>query len=115
MIKGRKYMNRMNFVFLETYCLKNFSENQSKALPDFCSGECVPGYSCLIHQCPYLDFTSAENAFAYIGKDSSSKEEILLSSDADLSLWERICRRKINEAWEEYVRAYPESDEPKQG
>lgn len=104
-------MNRMNFIFLETYCLKNFSENQFKPVPDFCSGNCVPGYSCLVNQCPYLDFTSAENAFTYIGADSSSKEEILLAPDEDLSLWESICRRKIQEAWKEYNRARPESND----
>ena len=101
-------MNRMNFVFLEAYCKKHFAENASKPLPDFCPGNCVPEYRCFLHQCPYLDFTSAENAFAYIGEDSSSKEEILLSSGADLALWEKICRRKINEAWEEYIRIHPE-------
>lgn len=104
-------MNSMNFVLLETYCLKHFAENKSKEFPDFCSGDCIPGYSCMIHNCPYLDFTSAENAFTYIGKDSSSKQEILLSSDDDLTLWERICRKKIDEAWEEYTKIHPEASE----
>jgi len=104
-------MNFMNFVFLETYCKKHFSENESKELPHFCAGNCIPGYTCIQNNCPYLDFTSAENAFAYIGKDSSSKEEILLGEDADLQLWETICRKKINEAWEEYIKIHPEASE----
>ena len=103
-------MNRMNFILLEAYCVKRFAEHRSKALPDFCSEDGVPGYSCLLHKCPYFDFTSAENAFAYIGEDSSSKEEILLPSAADLALWEKICRKKINEAWEEYIQAHPEEE-----
>lgn len=106
-------MNWMNFVLLETYCQKRFAENESKPLPDFCKGDHVPGYSCLVKNCPYLDFSSAENAFAYIGEDSSSKEEILLGQDADLRLWEKICRKKINEAWEEYIRICPETLERK--
>lgn len=104
-------MNWMNFVLLETYCQKHFAENESKPQPDFCKGDYVPGYSCLLNHCMYLDFTSAENAFAYIGEDSSSKEEILLGQDADLELWEKICRKKINEAWEEYIRSHPGSAE----
>ncbi len=101
-------MNFMNFVLLETYCLKNLAENESKETPDFCAGDCIPGYQCILHNCPYLDFTSAENAFAYIGEDSSSKEEILLNENADLQLWEKICRKKIKEAWEEYTQIHPE-------
>ncbi|MBQ3490468.1 MAG: hypothetical protein IJA86_07755 [Clostridia bacterium] len=104
-------MNFMNFVFLETYCRKHFAENESKDSPDFCASNCVPCYTCIQNNCPYLDFTSAENAFAYIGEDSSSKEEILLDKDADLLLWEKICRKKIKEAWEEYTKIHPETSE----
>ena len=104
-------MNSMNFILLETYCKKHFSENESKELPHFCAGNCIPGYTCIQNNCPYLDFTSAENAFAYIGKDSSSKEEILLGEDADLQLWETICRKKNNEAWDEYIKIHPEASE----
>ena len=101
-------MNSMNFVLLETYCTKHFTENQSKEHPVFCAGNDIPGYSCIANNCPYLDFTSAENAFAYIGEDSSSKEEILLDQKADLQLWETICRNKIREAWKEYTQIHPE-------
>ena len=101
-------MNLMNFVFLETYCLKRFAENDAKEFPDFCTRDCIPGYPCIRNNCPYLDFTSAENAFAYVGKDSSSMEEILLSEEDDLQLWETICRKKIKEAWAEYIRIHPE-------
>lgn len=104
-------MNFMNFVLLETYCKKHFAENKSKELPVFCAGNYIPGYKCILNHCPYLDFTSAENAFAYIGEDSSSKEEILLGDHADLQLWETICRRKLNEAWEEYIKIHPEASE----
>ena len=104
-------MHYMNWVLLETYCLKRFAENDAKAKPDFCNRDGIPGYFCLANGCPYLDFTSAENAFAYIGTDASSKEEILLDKEADLQLWETICRKKIKEAWEEYVQAHPEAAE----
>ena len=104
-------MNFMNFILLETYCKKHFQENESKDSPVFCDRNYIPEYKCIANNCPYLDFTSAENAFTYIGKDSSSKEEILLSNDADLHLWETICRKKINEAWEEYIKIHPEASE----
>ena len=42
---------------------------------------------------------------------ASSKEEILLDKEADLQLWETICRKKIKEAWEEYVQVHPEAAE----
>ena len=104
-------MNFMNFILLETYCKKHFQENKSKDTPVFCDQNQIPCYKCIANNCPYLDFTSAENAFTYIGKDSSSKEEILLDGDADLQLWEKICRKKINEAWEEYISIHPEASE----
>ena len=103
-------MNFMNFVLLETYCTKNFTENKAKEPPVFCAGDYIPGYKCIANNCPYLDFTSAENAFAYIGEDSASKEEILLDRKSDLQLWETICRRKIQEAWKEYTQIHPEED-----
>ena len=104
-------MNFMNYILLETYCKKHFSENESKDSPVFCDRNYIPAYKCIENNCPYLDFTSAENAFTYIGKDSSSKEEILLSNDDDLQLWETICRKKLNEAWEEYIKIHPEASE----
>ena len=104
-------MNFMNYILLEAYCTKHFSGNESKAPPVFCDQNDIPTYKCIANNCPYLDFASAENAFTYIGKDSSSKEEILLDSDADLQLWEKICRKKINEAWEEYISIHLEASE----
>ncbi len=101
----------MNYIFLEGYCLKKFEHHEKELLPTFCEEKYIPGYSCLLNGCPYFDFTSAENAFAYIGKDSSSKEEILLGNDSDLALWEEICRKKIGEAWREYLQAHPEESE----
>ena len=95
-------MNFMNFVLLETYCTKNFTGNKAKEPPVFFFFFYIPGYKCIANNCPYLDFTSAENAFAYIGEDSASKEEILLDRKSDLHLWETICRRKIQEAWKQY-------------
>ncbi len=62
------------------------------------------------NKCPYLAFTTAEYAFAYIGRESTSKYEIMLGEEGDTDLWEDICRKKIDEAWEEYMRIYPEED-----
>ena len=95
----------INWLFIEVYCRRK----EDGACPSFCEKTGKPSYACLSNQCPYLDFTSCENALAYIGKDSCAKEPILLGDGEDLALWERICQKKLNEAWEEYLANHPDT------
>lgn len=95
-------------ILLEAYCDFDWEKNDPALRPACCNKKEIPEFSCLANKCPYFYFTTAEYAFTYIGKDSSSKKEILLGEESDIELWESICRRKIDEAWEEYTKIHPE-------
>lgn len=103
-------MNKFNHIVIEAYCRSEIKRDCP--VPNYCDHEGVPTYMCLFRQCPLFDFTSYEYALLYSGKDSDAETDIALGDDADLELWEEICRRKIDEAWEEYIKVHPEEADP---
>ena len=97
-----------NHIMLEVYCLKDLEENTKKENTDNCS-ECTPGYSCLENKCPYVTFTSYENALCYVNQNSTCEESIALgeetlSNKKLVSLWKDIACKKINEAYDEFLK-----------
>lgn len=96
-----------NHILLEVYCNKNENAND-------CGTESrMPCYNCLINKCPYVSFTSHENAICYINEHSEASEIIALGGDmlphnVDKQLatqrWEQISRSKIQQAYEEYMK-----------
>lgn len=105
---------RMKHVLLEVYCENNTSDS-----PSCCTnGIDHPGYHCLSENCPNVSFTYAPHELAYSGEFGvvpDSKAWIgfggeMLPDDADeqqevklKALWESICRRKMEEAYIEYM------------
>lgn len=100
-------------VLLEVYCSK-----LDPKLNETCNKEGAPGYSCLAEGCPNVSYTYADHEIAYTGKlghtsdtqsfigfggemlpdDADEQEEIRLKK-----VWEEICKKKIAEAYEEYM------------
>lgn len=102
-------------ILLEVYCTKKHNINLSAKKPFFCeSEECIPSYNCLLNKCPFVEFTSHENALCYIDNNSEATEIIslggeMLKNNIDeataKALWKEIAVKKINEAYEEYLTA----------
>lgn len=112
----------MSFVhlLLEVYCGYDQRNEKDKSLPQFCKkGLNKPGYHCFDNECPFVSYTYCPYEIAYAGKygeieddesqigfggemepddNDESKRQILLN------LWERICKKKIKEAYEEFMR-----------
>lgn len=100
----------VNHILLEVFCTKD----DDKSL-EFCdSKKCIPNYECLLKKCPFLSFTSHENSLCYTDENSEVVNIITLggemltpaSHNADVkTLWKEICSTKINEAYQDYMRA----------
>lgn len=100
-------------ILLEVYCAKNHKVSNSDVPIPFCKSEnFVPEYNCLLNNCPFVMFTSHENALCYINQDSEATEIISLGNemykegfDSKLaqSLWEKISKQKICEAYNAYM------------
>lgn len=107
-------------VILEIFCMYGMDEeNEYEAPPHYCKyGVSNPGYHCLENSCKYNTFTEAPNEIAFAGEKGVvpgfeawvgfggdmepkefSEEEICKLK----KLWEEICRKKINEAYKEYM------------
>ncbi len=106
-------------VLLEVYCGFNYSEDANAKVPLFCkNGVNNPGYHCFEKDCTFKSFTKCPNEFAYIGEFGEVQDEssfVGFGGEMDsidnnelerkkmIELWERICKRKINEAYDEYM------------
>jgi len=95
-----------NHILLEVYCTKNYDENIGKDTPEFCcSNELTPRYDCLFNKCLFVSFTSHENALCYVNEKSEAEKIIVLSEEDNLQLWKEISIKKINEAYDCYMKA----------
>lgn len=104
---------------LEVHCIYGL-ENDS-TIPQYCKyGIKIPGYHCVINKCDYVGYSYAPHEIAYanekgevdIGDDSSwvafggDMEPENLTENEILEckkMWREICRKKINEAYEDYM------------
>lgn len=97
-------------ILLEVYCHKNMEQE----IPCFCeSNGIIPGYYCVLNHCTHMSFTSHENALCYINEKSIAEEIIsfggeMVSESLNececVKLWKTISIRKINEAYDEYMK-----------
>ena len=97
-----------NHILLEMYCLKDTDENKTKEKPKFCvSNNYKPQYNCIFYNCPFVSFTSCENTLCYVNQCSEVETSISLGGDnyttKQISLWEQISQKKIDEAFEEFL------------
>ncbi len=96
----------LNHILLEVYCTKNYDENIGKDKPEFCcSNDLKPKYECLFNKCPFLAFTSHENALCYVNEKSEAEKIFALDEEKNLELWKEISLKKINEAYNDYTKA----------
>lgn len=107
-------------LLLEVNCSYGWFGEANCNIPDFCKkGVKRPGYHCLENDCPFRTFTYADNEICYAGElgevpsdehwigfggemdshdnDERSKKELV-------SLWETICIKKVQEAYEEFMK-----------
>lgn len=97
---------KMNHFVVEGFC----EEKEKGVLP--CNGSFVMGVNCF--DCKQFSFTSVENELLFSDKNGIAKEIIGFGGAMDpdnyddidkyLDLWENICKRKINEAYDEYMK-----------
>lgn len=111
-----------NHILLEVYCTKDEESNIAEASVNCCSENCLPGYRCLANNCPYICFTTHENAICYINETSEASDIIALGGDMipqnineelATQLWKQISRSKIQQAYEEYMSQIKEHIAPK--
>lgn len=99
-------------ILLEVYCGKKDNLLLGKEPFACVSEDCVPIYECLINKCPYVSFTTHENALCYVNDRSEANDLISLGGEmlpnyvdkqAAIRLWKKISQNKILEAYEQYM------------
>jgi len=106
-------------VLLEVYCFYDNRDDKMDAVPKYCNyGVGKPGYHCVDNECKFRSFTQCPHEFAYAGAFGEVKGEdsyIGFGGEMEpdrydeleraklLKLWEQICKKKIDEAYDEYV------------
>ena len=115
-------------VLLEVYCGFGFDEsNELSQIPKFCKkGINNPGYHCLEHKCPFVSYTKCPNEIAYVGEDSEvidSSSWIGFGGEMEpdnyferekwVKKWEDVCKKKIDEAYDEYISLKDGTNEEK--
>ena len=106
-------------VLLEVYCGYKHRKDKTVKVPVYCKyGINSPGYHCFDNECPFKSYTQCPNELAYAGefgevKNGSSyigfggemepDDNDELKRKKLLTLWESICKKKIDEAYDEYM------------
>lgn len=112
-------MSTFTHVILEVFCSNGWDEDKLVLQPEYCiRGVGNPGYHCFEHKCRFLTYTYAPNELAYsdetgevpdydtsvgFGGDMEPKDA---DNDRIIELkevWEEICRKKIKEAYIDYM------------
>ena len=111
----------LTHVILEVVCTLGFEHDDLPVVPGCCrNGAGKPGVHCLLSQCPNMGFTDAPHELAF----SDANGEIDIFDEANwvgfggdmepgsisdwarnelMCLWERISKKKIKEAYLEYL------------
>lgn len=100
---------KMLHIFIEGYC-----DGTKGKVNDCCKNALKPGIHCL--ECPHFSYTKCPNEIAvsnndgliecsedFIGFGGEMEPEDLQKRDDYISIWKDICRKKINEAYDEYM------------
>lgn len=100
---------KMQHLLIEGYC----DEIKGDKYP--CKNTLNMGIHCL--ECSQFSFTKCpneiavsneegvvENEYDYIGFGGDMESEQLQSREYNLSVWKKICREKINEVYDEYMK-----------
>ena len=107
-------------IILEVFCIYGIHEEfEYKEPPQYCKyGVPNPGYHCLENSCKYHAFTYAPNEIAFAGEEGVVPDfDAWVGFGGDMEsghlsdekieelkkLWEEICRKKIREAYKEYM------------
>lgn len=113
-------------ILLEVYCGYKHGKKKKIPIPQFCkNGIDNPGYDCFKNQCQFVSYTECPNEFCFAGElgevhdqesyigfggemepdscDEEDRKRLIL-------LWQQICKKKIQEAYEEYMKAQREDD-----
>lgn len=98
---------------LETYCGVDPKKDK---IPKFCISKAKKtGYHCYENECKFKSFTKVTNQISYLNENGESIYDIgfggdMYPDDFDenktkelLEVWKEICKRKIDEAFEEYM------------
>lgn len=105
---------KYSHLMLEVYC----DYASDKKLPKFCINSAYkPTKKCFENSCKFLSYTDCENEIAYIGEIGLSEYDIGFGGDMNpnsddnfylnekkmIEMWKSICKKKIDEAYEEYM------------
>lgn len=112
-------------ILLETYCGYNYNNDKAR-IPIYCkNGVDNPGYHCFEHDCPFKSYTVCPHEISYtnqfgevndgnsyigFGGEMESINDDELVKDKLLKIWENICKKKIDEAYNEYMKLKGEID-----
>ncbi|MBN1054011.1 MULTISPECIES: hypothetical protein [unclassified Clostridium] len=102
----------MKHILLECYCE---CKNRNEELPCYKYNNKM-GVYCLEHTCKYLSYTESPNEIAYANEHGVVEDELdFVGFGGDMNgnddnktkelieKWNKICRKKIDEAYEEYM------------
>jgi len=104
-----------NHVLLEIYCL----HEENIEVPEFCKKVHKPGFHCIENSCEHRGVTYVPNEIAYADENglvSDSESHIGFGGNMEpenvseekinslKNLWKEICKKKIDEAYEEYMK-----------
>jgi hypothetical protein len=108
-----------NHVLLEVVCSNGFGDEEVEVAPEFCPKIHEPGFHCLENNCKHLGYTYADYEIAYADKNGlvPNLTDFAIGFGGDMEpepynenkinelkeLWKEVCKKKINEAYEEYM------------
>lgn len=102
-----------NHVMLEVHCSREWDDSDASEIAK-CDG--VPQYKCLENKCPYVVFTSYENCLCYVNENSVCEKSIAFDGEEFIQkkelllLWKNISSKKIDEAYDEFMKKKMELD-----
>jgi hypothetical protein len=108
----------ISHVILELICA--CGDETTIDAPDYCKQLKKPSYSCLFNDCSYITFVEAPyelafskefgdvdvyDEFSWVGFGGDMEPDHIREQEKSelLKLWEKICKKKIKEAYDEYM------------
>lgn len=105
-------------LILEVHCLYGINEKQEQNTIAKCKyGHINLGYHCLESECEFAAYADAPYEIAYAGKNGEVAHDAWIGFGGDMEpenidsdklctlkkSWEKICKAKIDDAYEEYM------------